>query len=182
MTATIAFHVAAVYFSADVGIPWLAGRVHDWILPMLHHPSKQSYFEFMFNHLLVFSLVTGSIAGVAGGLSSCGRRRDIPLLIWAVPTLILLYKVVVFRGSVLESHTAAAYHEYFARNFSIPEYTDYRSLFDVAVRSSDLRRGIEQLRFSAPCYTGIAYSLSSFCLHVVSKLVKLRMLMDSQPT
>lgn len=153
-----ASHLVAVYFSVKMCTPWLAGRVYDWVLPLFHHLSDGGRLQFLFSHLFVFSFAPAFAAGII----NYKYRHKSASFVWIVPTAVLAYQFLTFSRSVLENQTAAAYHQYFAGGFIVPEYRDYRDAFALAAKNRDMVRGIEQLRFTAPCYAGIAYSISSF--------------------
>jgi hypothetical protein len=154
--AWFAGHLAVVYLTVKVCTPWLAGRVHDLLLSSSGDPGE-SQFQFLFSHLLALSFIPGFLAG----LVSFKYRHTIALFVWVVPGVILAYQFYAFPASALESHTAVAYHEYFGGDFMIPEYQNYRDLFVIASTNADLLRGVEQVRFTAPFYTAIAYSLAN---------------------
>lgn len=152
-------HLSAVYVIVNTTTMWLAGRVHDWVLPLLHQRSpSESYLQFAFTHLFVFSLFPAAV--VAFAYAQWYPHR-VALFVWIIPLLLLVYKFITFPSSAFESHSAAAFHEYFADKFLIPEVHSYRELFEV-VSSGDAQRGMQQFRFTAPFYAAVGYSIGAW--------------------
>jgi hypothetical protein len=149
-----ALHLAATYFSVKVFTPWIAGRIHDWVLPSLAQGQMDSRFQFLLSHLFALSFIPAFCAG----LMNYKYKSSAAGWVWIVPTFILLYQFWTFPTSMLQNHFAAAYHQYFSADFNLPEYQGYREMF--ATVSSDMLRGAEQLRFTAPFFAGIGYSIS----------------------
>jgi hypothetical protein len=152
-------HVAAVYVIVHVTTLWLAGRVRDTLLPLIQQrPPAESSFQFAFSHLLFFSFFPAVIVGFA---YAQWYPHRVALFVWAVPFAILAYEFSAFPAGVLENHFAVAFHEYFGGGFVIGEFHSYRELFALAA-SPDMRRGMQQLNFTAPLYAGIGYSLGTW--------------------
>jgi hypothetical protein len=63
---------------------------------------------------------------------------------------------------MFEDHFAAAFHEYFAGGFIIPEFHSYEELFQFVAPNPDAMRGMEQLRYTAPVYAAIGYSIGAW--------------------
>ena len=154
-----ALHVAAVYLIVNVTTLWLAGRVHDTLLPLIQQrPPAESSFQFAFSHLLFFSFFPALIVGFA--YAQWWPHR-VALFVWAVPFVILAYKFFAFPVGVFENRFVVAFHEYFGSGFVIGEFHSYRELFALAT-SPEMRRGMQQLNFTAPLYAGIAYSIGTW--------------------
>jgi hypothetical protein len=153
-----ALHVAAVYIIVKTTTLWVAGRVHDTVLPLIQQcPPAESSFQFLFSHLFLFSLFPALIVGFA---YAQWYPHRVALFVWAVPLAILVYKFSTFPTTAFENHFAAAFHEYFGGGFLIAEFHSYRELFQLAA-SPDMRRGMQQLNFTAPVYAAIGYSVGT---------------------
>jgi hypothetical protein len=154
-----ALHLAAVYVIARTTTLWLAGRVHDTVLPLVQHRAPaESSFQFVFSHLLLFSVVP---ALVVGFVYAQWYSHRVALFVWIVPLAILLYKFFTFPATIFEDHFVVAFHEYFGSGFMIGEFHSYRELFALA-GTADMRRGMEQLNFTAPLYAAISYSIGTY--------------------
>jgi hypothetical protein len=75
--------------------------------------------------------------------------------------VILIYKFCVFPTTAFENHFPAAFHEYFGGGFLIEEFHSYRELFQL-YGNPDMRRGMQQLNFTAPVYAAIGYSIGTW--------------------
>jgi hypothetical protein len=151
-----ALHLAVVYLIAEFCVAWLGGFVFGRLLPLLGTPSSDSSFGFLFSHLLILS----SVCGLVGGIVTAKYRHRVALYVWIVPVAILIYKFVTFPSTLFENHFAAAFHHYFDGGFSIPEFHNYRDLFQNF--NSDSARGLDQLQTAAPAYVAIAYGLATW--------------------
>ncbi len=152
-------HLAAVYVIVRTTTLWLAGRVHDTVLPLIQQRAPvQSSFQFAFSHLLLFSVVPALMAGF---VYAQWYSHRVALLVWLVPLAILVYKFCTFPAPVFESHFAVAFHEYFGSDFAIGEFHNYRELFTLAA-GPEMRRGMQQLNFTAPVYAATAYSIGTW--------------------
>ena len=60
------------------------------------------------------------------------------------------------------SHFSAAFHEYFAGDFLIGEYRDWRDFWNMVSGNPDVVRGMTQLSVTAPFYAGIGYCLAAW--------------------
>jgi hypothetical protein len=155
------FIVYAVVYFATLS---LSAMVRVRILPLIqHHPPTVSSFQFAFSHLFLFSFYPA--IAVAFIYANWYRHR-IAYFVWVVPLVILAYKFLTFpaNDSVLESssgHFAAAFHQYFAGDFLIGEFRDYRELFQLAGSNADMPRGMAQYQFTAPLYAAIGYSIGT---------------------
>jgi hypothetical protein len=150
-----AIPLAAVYlWTNELGV-WLAGRIHDWILPIIFHGDLPSRFQFLFSHLFVFAFMPALVSGFL-----CGHRRTPPaFFVWIIPTIVLGYKFVSFPAGVFENHFQVAAHYYFGGDFLVGEFRNFSELFQMA--GPDMMRGMEQLRITGPFYAGLGYSLGA---------------------
>jgi hypothetical protein len=152
-------HLAAVYAIVEFCTPWLAGRTHGVLLPLLHHPSSSGRFEYFYSHLFAFSF----IPGFAAGLLNARFKHKAAQFVWLVPAVILAYKLATFSApSVLQSQFSAAFHQYFGGGFIIPEFRDWRDFWSIVGSNPGMLRGMAQLKFTAPFYGGVGYGLAAW--------------------
>jgi hypothetical protein len=151
-------HLAALYVTVNICSPWLAGTVYNFVMPALGISRTGSSFQFLFSHLVAFSFIPAFISGFI----NAKYRHVVALLVWTVPTAVLAYKFATFPASVFESRFMAALHHYFGGSFFIPEFHTYSDLFRYVAPGLDASRGMDQLRFTAPVYAGIAYSFGAW--------------------
>jgi len=152
-------HVAAVYAIVEFCTAWLAGWTKGQLMPLLGIRTSSSRPEFLFSHLFAFSFIPAFVAG----LTTARFRHKVAQFAWLVPTAVLAYKLATFpnTGSVLfESQSFPALHQYFGGHFLIPDYRNRREFWAMTAFSSDMERGIAQLKFTAPFYAGIGYCLA----------------------
>ena len=158
-TIRYALHLAAVYVIANATTMWLAGRVYEWILPLIEHNSPTvSSLQFAFSHLFLFSFFPAVLIAF---IFSVWYPHRVALFVWIVPVVILAYKVVTFPATAFQDHWVAAFHEYFGSEFIIGDFHSYQELFRL-YGSSDIPRGIEQLHFTAPVYAAIGYGTGAW--------------------
>jgi hypothetical protein len=146
-------HQAAVYLLAEYGIVALSAQIHNVVLPVLQIPSPESRLQFLFNHFPMFCAICGI---VIGGVAASYRHRS-ALMVWLLPAVILGYELAIFPAGLYQDHWALASRHYFAGGFLIPEFQNFKEMF--RNWNSDNSRGIDQLRFTAPFYVGVAYSI-----------------------
>ena len=152
-------HLAAVYAIVNFCTLWLAGWTRERLLPFLRQPTSSGGFEFLFSHLFAFSFIPAFFSG----LMNARFRHKVAEYVWLVPTTILVYKFATFAApSVLQSHFSGAFHEYFGGGFLIPEYRDWREFWSIAGSNPDMARGMIQLKFTAPFYAGVGYSVAAW--------------------
>jgi len=152
-------HVAAVYAIVKFCTPWLAGWTRGGLLPLLQRPTSSGSFEFLFSHIFAFSF----IPAFAAGLINTRFKHQVAQLVWLVPTAILGYKFLTFpAASVFQSQSSAAFHQYFGGGLLIPEFRDWHAFAATVGSNSDMTRGMAQLRFTAPFYAGIGYSVAAW--------------------
>lgn len=154
-----ALHLAAVYLIVNSTTMWLAGRVHETVLPLIQqHPPTEGSLQFVFSHLFFFSLFPALLVGF---VYAQWYPHRVALFVWVVPLAILIFKFCVFPTTAFENHFAAAFHEYFGGRFLIGEFHSYRELFQL-YGNPDMRRGMQQLNFTAPFYAAIGYSIGTW--------------------
>lgn len=152
-------HLAAVYVIVNTTTMWLAGRVHEAVLPLIQqHPPVVSSFQFAFSHLFLFSFVPAIL--IAFVYSQWYPHR-VALFVWIVPVAILVYKIIAFPTTAFQDHWATALHEYFGGGFMISEFHSYQELWQLYA-NPDAPRGMQQLHFTAPVYASIGYSIGTW--------------------
>jgi len=154
-------HLAVVYLLVNTVPSWLAGQVHGTLLPAVErHAPTTSGFQFFFTHLMAFSAIPAFVVAFVVGQRF---RHSAAFFVWTVPAAVLIYKIAVFEPvSALAPHWTAAMFQYFGGNFHIEEFHSWKQLFEIAVVNADLTRGLEQLRYTAPLYAAIGYSVGAF--------------------
>lgn len=116
-------------------------------------------FQFFFNHIFALSFVPS----FAAGLVNARFKHKAAWFVWIVPAVILAYKLVTFTApSVFHSGSESARHQYFAGGFSIADYHNWREFWALVGSSSDMSRGVAQVRITAPFYAGVGYSLAAW--------------------
>jgi hypothetical protein len=149
-------HLAVVYLVVNWVTSWLAGWFQGFLLPALVWPKSESQFQFLFSHVFAFSFVPAFLISLA----NVRFKQNVVAYVWLVPTMILSYKLLTFTTpSVLQNHASSAFHQYFGGGFSIPEYRNWQEFWSITASSADMERGLAQMRFTAPFYAGLAYSI-----------------------
>jgi hypothetical protein len=162
-----ATHVAIVYGVVQFVTPGWAGWTYRSLLPLLHvRTSALSGFDFLFSNLAILSLAPAFLVA----LLTFRFRDKSTAFVWVVPAAVLAYKVATYMApsmapSVLESGGMSGLHYYLGSNFAISEFHSWREFWDLVATNPDMLRGMAQLRFTAPFYAGIGYSLAAWiCL------------------
>jgi hypothetical protein len=150
-------HLAAVYLIVWFMTPWLAGRWHDWVLPLMSSSFDESRLQVLFSHVLALTFIPGFIVGCI----NAKYQHKVALFVWIVPTAILIYFLVTFPTSIFQDHWMRAFHYYFAGGLLLPEFYSYRDLFTRIMQNGDAVRGLAQLRVTGPVYAGVGYSLGA---------------------
>ncbi len=156
-----ALHLATVYVLVHFATPWLAGWTYGKLLPFFQIHTSSSVWEFQFSHVFMFSFIPALIAGTV----NARFKHKAALLVWIVPTAVLVYKLATFSSphSVLySSPSSPVWHYYFGGDFLIPQFHSWREFWDAAGSNPDMARGMAQLTFTAPFYAGLAYSLAAW--------------------
>jgi hypothetical protein len=85
-----------------------------------------------------------------------------------VPALVLVFELIAFQGtsSVLDQNRFSAFHYYFGSTFLFPDAHTYgwgsKAYWEAVGSSPDVGRALAQLKFTAPLYASLAYSLASW--------------------
>ena len=157
-------HLAATNLVVHFFTPWLAGWVNRTLLPFLSYATSSDSYGLLFSHLFVFAFVPAFVAG----LVNAKFKHKAAEFVWIVPAAVLVYELFAFQGasSVLDQNGFSAFHYYFGSTFLLPDVHTYgwgSKAYWEAVRSSpDVGRALAQLKFTAPFYAGVAYSLASW--------------------
>jgi len=149
-------HLGAVYLTAWLIAPWLAGWIYDWVLPRLGSSVHVSRLQFLFSHVLALTFIPAFIAG----LINARYRHRVALFVWVVPAVVLAYHMLTFPTSAFQEYWPTVFHYYCGGGFLVPEIRSYRDLFSLA-GSFDMTRGTAQLHITGAFYAGIAYSLAA---------------------
>jgi hypothetical protein len=173
-------HLAVVYEIVLTCTPRLAGWTRTSLLPFVNGPTSSSSFQFYFSHIFEFSFIPALIAGLA----NARFKHKAAQYVWLVPTIVLAYRFVTFPippRSALDSASSvfpefsAAFHQYCGGGFLIREYGDWGDFWRMVSSTSDMTRGMTQLRFTAPFYASVGYCLAAWIalrFHVHQKLVE----------
>ena len=152
-------HLAAVYAIVKLATPWLAGWTRGTLLPLLQCPTSSGRIEFFLSHILAFSFVPAFLSGLA----NARFKHKAAQFVWLVPAAILAYKFATFPApSIWQSQFHAAFHQYFAGGFAIPEFRDWQEFWSIMRSHPDMMRGMAQIQFTAPFYAGVAYGVAAW--------------------
>jgi hypothetical protein len=145
---------AAVVCGIHLG-PWLLSRWFVWVLPALGRSPTMPRADYWLQHLELVSIIPAAIVGyvISGYLGKLASWS------WAVPTLILGYKLLAFTNgdaSVFASgHDWSRFSYYFVIQQHMPTFSDF------GFSGSDPLRITEQITATAPFYSGVAYSIGA---------------------
>jgi hypothetical protein len=156
-------HLAAVYVTAKFSTQWLAEWTQDTMLPALQSPTSSSRFEFLLSHIFAFSFGPALLVG----LSNARFKHKAAEFVWLVPAVILAYKFFTYSTgtSVLQAESwraLSAFHQYFGGGFMIADYRNWKQFWTMVASNPDMRRGLDQLSFTGPFYTGVGYSIGAW--------------------
>ncbi len=157
-----ALHLGAVYVLVKFCTPWFAGWVNRTLFPSLGFATSSSGLGLLFSHLFAFAFVPAFIAG----LVNAKFKHKAAEFVWIVPAVVLVYELIAFQGtsSVLDQNRFLAFYYYFGSTFLLPDSHGWgsKTYWDAVRTSSDVVRALAQMKFTAPFYAGIAYSLASW--------------------
>jgi len=136
---TIAVYVCVLFFSPQVVSFWFR-----WLAPRLQINSNITYYAWLWHHVLLVSVAPALIVGYL----TVRRLNSMATWAWAVPALVLAYKMLTYHasGSVLYENRVSLF-QYF---FGVIQADDP---FVV-----DPWRLLMQWDVTAPFYAGVAYS------------------------
>lgn len=154
-------HLAAIYVSVNVFVPELARWVNRTVFPLLNIPSSASGLVFLYAHLFTFSFFSTFVLGLCAGKF----KPRIAEFVWVVPAVILAYRLLTFSSSpssvLVQRESLSALHYYFSSLFVTMNAGEY--VWNSSNPSPNfVPQLLAQLRYTAPFYAGIAYSLASW--------------------
>jgi uncharacterized membrane-anchored protein YitT (DUF2179 family) len=146
-------HTIAAYCCAWYVAPWLVFFWFVRILPILGISAQKPYMDWYLQHL---ALMTVSVDLVAGYVAARFISARAALWVWAIPVLVMGYKMLVFESShsVLIGNSMSAFRYYFE---IVPELPQKTNLFV-------LTRLLRQLAVTAPFYSGVGYGLGALAV------------------
>ena len=150
--AAFCLHTATVYIWAIHFAPWLVGRWFAWGAPMFGQPASVPPGDWYLQHLELVSTVPALLIGY---IAAHRRVESVAVWAWAVPGLVLAYKILRFHSlsSVLASTPVSALSYFFDIQRSMPTMAD--------LGASDPVRVLAQMTITAPFYAGTGYSLGA---------------------
>ena len=158
-------HLGAVYVLAKFCTPALAGWVNRTLLPGFGYATSPSSLGLLFSHLFVFACIPAFIAG----LINAKFKHKAAEFVWIVPAVVLAYELVTFQStaSVLDQgQSFSALHYYFGGAFLLPDARAYgwdpKAYWEAVGSSTDVGRALAQLKFTAPFYGGVSYSVAAW--------------------
>jgi hypothetical protein len=158
----LSLHLGAVYAIVTFCTPWLAGWTRGKLLPFLQHPTSSGGLEFLFSHMFAFSFFPALLTGMVNGKF----KHRVAEFVWLIPAAVLAYKLVTFPSAssvLVQNESWSAFHHYFGGGFMIPQSSNWRDFWAaVSSNGDDAIRGMDQFKFTAPFYAGVAYSLAAW--------------------
>ncbi len=157
-------HLILIYLAVTLITPRLGYLTRQILLGLFPHQVTATRFEFMFSHLLIFSLIPTFVAGLL--MSRWNEKAA--MFVWLLPAAILAIKLLSFpraTGSVFgpqPSHWRHVFHYYFGGGFVVPDFHDWQEFWSDVLTTPDYARGMAQMTYSSPFYAGAAYSLAAF--------------------
>jgi hypothetical protein len=150
--AAFSLHTATVYIWAIHFAPWLIGRWFAWGAPTLGRSANVGPGDWYLQHLELVSTVPALLIGY---IAAHHRAESVAVWAWAVPSLVLAYKILRFHSlsSVLASTPVSGLSYFFDIQRSMPTMAH--------LGASDPVRVLAQMTITAPFYTGIGYSLGA---------------------
>jgi hypothetical protein len=155
-------HTGAVYLISYFLSVWLAGRFHEWVVPLTDPRNRTSTFQFMFSHVFAFAFIPALLAGFVNSQ----YRRMPALFVWIIPAIVLAYEVVTFPTTVFQNHYEVAFQHYFSGGFFIGEFRNFSEMFAIAA-NPDVMRGVDQQHITGSFYAGVGYSLGAFAVRFI---------------
>jgi hypothetical protein len=149
--AAFGLHSLTVYVWAIHFAPWLVGRWFAWGAPIFWRSIVVQPSDWYLQHLELVSTLPLLVVGYFAA-----RGRDsVATWAWAVPALVLLYKILQYHpgSSVLVSPPISAISYFFDIRHSMPRMDN--------LSASDPVRVLAQMTITAPFYAGVAYSLGA---------------------
>jgi len=161
-----ALHTTAAAICAINLAPWLTSRWFNWILPLMGTPTQGFARGYYLQHLELANIIVALVVAYI----VCRRFQRLGVWAWALPTMIISFKLVTFTDphvSLLAgSNPWARFSYYFGIGRVTPSLFDLRSFYAV--------RALEQITVVAAFYSGIAYSIGAVAqrYEVVERIIK----------
>ena len=151
-----------IYVAVNVFSPRLAYWCRDIFVAVLPVQDPPSRFEFLFNHIFLFSFLPMFVTGLL-----MARFNDkAALFAWTLPAAVLLLNLLSFstKRSVFVAQTGIfpAFHYYFGGGFVVPDFRTWEEFWTVVAPNADYVRGIAQVRITGAFYASVGYSLAAF--------------------
>ena len=131
---------------------WLVVGFH-WVLPLTGKSPQGFATDYYLQHLELANILAGLVVAYV----ICGKFQRLGVWAWAVPTVVMSYKLFTFTDPHASVLTAATPWSRFSYYFVIERFGP--TLYDL--RGSDPARVIEQITVVAPFYSAIAYSVGA---------------------
>ncbi len=150
--AAFALHTFAVYFIALHAAPWMIGRWFAWFAPVLHLSTSTPPADWALQHIALVVIVPSVLAGYV----TVRQSFTLAPWAWAVPTGVLIYKMLVVQDtnrSVLTGTSVSVFKYYFDIQQVMPTFSN--------PLASDPVRVLAQLAITAPFYAGVAYAIGA---------------------
>lgn len=152
---SFAFHTtAAAVCGIHVG-PWSLSRWFVWVLPLIGISSGTPRADYWLQHLELVSVIPALVAGFVVSR----YFEELSSWAWAVPTIILAYKLLIFTDAHASVLASADPWSRFSYYFVIQQHMPTFSNFWYGV--SDPVRVTEQMTVTVPFYSGVAYSVGA---------------------
>jgi len=138
-------HTLAVYVCALLLSPQVVSFWFRWVAPRLQINSNTTYYAWLWQHLLLVSVVPALIVGYL----TVRRPNSMATWAWAVPALVLAYKMLTYHasGSVLHENQVSLFQYFFGVIQQAPDSF-----------MGDPFRPLTQFNVTAPFCAGVAYS------------------------
>jgi hypothetical protein len=134
--------------------PWLLSRWFVWILPLVGSSPSTPRADYWLQHLEVVSIIPALVLGVV----IARHFEKLATWAWAVPTIILSYKLLTFTDSNASVLASADSWSRFSYYFVIQQHMPTFSNLGL---SGDPVRVAHQTAVTIPFYSGIAYSIGA---------------------
>ena len=163
LVAAFGIHTVIVYISAVHLSPWSVYHWFGWVAPILQISIGMPATDWYLQHLEVVTVIPALMLGYLNvtrffpptirSYLGEGSSTSIAGWAWAIPVLVLGYKVLLYHApsSVLYGASMSAIKYFFDIQRFMPTIRDFRG--------SDPIRVLAQMTVTAPFFAGIAYSL-----------------------
>lgn len=153
----VLIYVTVTFFS-----PRVAYWSRDIVVAIVRLQDPPSRFEFLFNHIFLFSFLPLFVTG----LLMARLNNKAALFVWTLPAAVLVLSLLSYSAKrsvfVPQTHILPAFHYYFGGGFVVPDFRTWEEFWSVVAPNADYVRGIIQLRTTGPFYAAVGYSLAVF--------------------